>query len=229
MRTIKRLLRHTIRITGIAFFAYSGFMSIAAEYWGQHASLRTEVPIGRVEYLLVNDSGDVYVGSQPYSRIQVFDKHGNFLRGYSPGGLRGFEFSLVPESGLVVIKDGNGTYEMDDKTGVLVERSYEANIVAQGEIECHDKEGNQYLCANWSWLWPRIQKVSPQGKESIVVCQPWTLWIRQSPSPARYIAILGLVLVLITSLPEMRRKFRGYRNKRAEGRTGDKDQENHPS
>lgn len=214
MHTITTALKHVLTLTGIGLFGYGAFVSMGSVYWSTHAGLHEELPLGDIEGILVGNSGEIYLGLQTYSRIQVYDQQGRFMRGYMTYG-RPFDFCLDETQAEVLVTHGHSTYRLNASTGAIIDSNNERDHSLRSGNVAYDTKGNHYELSAWSWLWPRIQRVSPQGEESIVVRQPWTLWIRQTPSPAYHLAAFGLVLALSTHLPEIKQQFRDYINKRA--------------
>jgi hypothetical protein len=214
MYRITKVLKHAVRLAGIVLFFYAEFVLLGSVYWGAHAGLHEELPLGDIEGIIISDSGEIYVGLQSYARIQVYDCEGHFLRGFPTYG-GPFEFRLVDTQAEVVVTYAYTTKILNAHSGKIVKKLDQSDSSITSDNVAYDAEDNRYELADWSWLWPRIQRVSPQGEESIVVRQPWTLWIRQTPSPAYHLATFGLVLALSTHLPEIKQQFRDYINKRA--------------
>jgi len=154
-------------------------------------------PLGYPDGIAVDVKGDVICVSHFYNRIQIFDKDGNFNRGW---------FSFM-RGGADIIVDGNNLIHVEQRekyavytTDGVLRQTRSKDLYAKktsGVWETKDALGNTYRIQG-NWFKPKIIKMTPAKNVSVLISDPWYLWLIGGYFPLFYyplvvIAIGGLL------------------------------------
>jgi len=152
-----------------------------------------EFPNTLTQGLYVDDKY-IYCGSQVYERIQVYDKHGNFVRGFSTdvGKGSGFHFTFhVTNNELSIYV--YGAFLKSERLDRKIVYSLDGSLLHATDVpsveyagynvvnEARDSHGNNYIFKGF--LFPRVIKDSGQNR-SVVIGTPFYFWPFQAPFPA---------------------------------------------
>lgn len=152
------------------------------------------MPMSNIKGIHVDDVGFVYCADLFYSRIQVFDNEGNFIKGWLTPRLRGaIRLSANDEGEVQIINESKDTIYTYSAEGKLLSRwpITGPTTVSIPKLVCQDQHGNEYRATSSMLSW-RIEKTSGGGKE-VLVSDPFSLWLIRFPLP-------GVALVLISGL-----------------------------
>ncbi len=155
-------------------------------------------PLSQTRDIAVDSQGHLYCIGSRYKRVQVYSPEGRFVRGW---------FSVSGDSSLAIdandrlhVYRKNEHYTFDTEGLLLDQETLSEEQVAevrkrQEQDVPVDTAGNRYEIGASKWL-PEIVKISPDGTESVVVRDPWYLWIVAFPRPSG-VAMIATVLSFV--------------------------------
>lgn len=159
-----------------------------------------QLPLSELEGTALDHAGNIYCMSDAYSRLQVYDPHGRFLRGWFVG--------IVGHGGSVRLDDGDRVHifaYMDRMHFVFDARG---RLLKQEKLSQDDKRyddpsgpstrfGYEYVVRHPT-IWPQVVKVGAHGQESVVVRPNLLLWIFAGPLPAWLFLAFAIVVLNLT-------------------------------
>ncbi|TRX65419.1 NHL repeat-containing protein [Flammeovirga kamogawensis] len=156
----------------------------------------SQLPLSLVNGILVNQKGNIYVGSEFYGKIQSFDKNGRYICNWnvnSGGGV--FKMQLMDNQNILVVTARGNKKLIYDGTGNLVSEEIKGNYY-YNNVESNKKiykvgEDEKYEVVGT--FFPKIVK-SSKTKFQIIVAQSYLLNIIQAPFPSVIIIAIGVIL-----------------------------------
>ncbi len=194
-----------LMIAGVGLFGFGGVVSM------EFVPIRTylfpkkiQFPLGEVQGIAVDSTGRIYLAIHGYSRIQVYDRYGYFLKGWfvKTGGGH-FDIWTDGNDHVHAVISRPDTHDIFDSNGQLLERkkikSFEEYSLLDeraGGLNDQDNFYNTYFIKSPT-LFPRIIKRTANGEEFILIKDPIYYWIVESPLPAWFVGALGLFMLFI--------------------------------
>lgn len=167
--------------------------------WGEirMVSSRPRFPLAHIQGIAVDSKGQVYCLSRMYNRIQVFNNRGEFLRGWFidlPGG--DHRILVDEQNHLLVASENKGTCSFFNANGELIREVQISNFNEFGEdswIKTKDAFGNIYEVRSY-FLWPKVVKITPLGEKSVLIKDPFGLWVITMMLPFFWFALgMGII------------------------------------
>ncbi len=154
-----------------------------------------EVPLGELEGIAVDSKGRVYCGASFYGRVQVYDREGRFLRGWSADASGGaFRIKVDEDDRVHVATARGGLHWIWDREGRLIHKAEDpSQFEAFPASATTDRSGNRYEIRGRS-LFPRVVRTDAEGRQCVMIATPWYLWIIQGPFPAWIFFFLGMIV-----------------------------------
>ncbi len=165
----------------MAIVGLGGFLSMmACEFfsWAKIPLISSKIrlPLAPLVDMAVDKQGHVICYGSSFKRLQIFDKKGNFLRGWfiknphagallrtDPNGLIHFI------NDLVYLFDLEGKILKETKEPGLYRRLYSTRTLYE---YCEDAEGNSYNTEGGIFGTIKVIKVEPSGQEHILIKDP---------------------------------------------------------
>jgi len=156
-----------------------------------------EMPLGGLSGIAVDSDGYIYCYLPSYNRIQQYDRHGRFVRGWQCRGIMG---------GLIRVTE-NDDIELGWNTGRIVQRfnshgdllkenidpvEENGDFTAESRRTCLDKSGRQYLIRGV--FFREVRKVTDEGAEETLIATAWYKSIL-APGPGLFFGFLGVLIV----------------------------------
>ena len=197
MRTIAALL---VAIGCIGWFAgfavVLGVVKIPAWF---------ELPFGALGGIAVDSDGNIYCGLQYYSRVQVYDSEGDYIRGIfvdRSGGV--FRIRINQNDELEVATARNDKLYRFGKEGTLVTKlsgvpHYFDEFGEIGETQYHDERQNATYQIRWSPFGAYIAKRSVSGETKVIVRTPFLKWLLMGPFPPWFLPVVGAIMFACVS------------------------------
>ena len=167
---------NTLRVLGSLLILYGvvGFFGAALSATGALSNLAPgfEFPMGVVTEAVTASNGDVYCPSNPFGRIQVYNKDLRYLRGWFVEAFGGsFRIRLTTDNNVEVVTARQQRRYIYDSHGILLLAS-------------------TYLPSSYSDYehWPGNQMVIPT---------PIFLWPMSSPLGSWVVGMLGMAMLAI--------------------------------
>lgn len=156
-----------------------------------------EVPLGDIQGIVVDNSGNIYVGVGFYGKVQVYDSKGRFIRNWKAGASGGsFNIQLSFDQDIVVTTARGDKQILYDQSGKALSTKTIDNIYSESRRTSDrfiTKSGEEYRVSGG--IFPKITKNSPIEKE--IVKQGLILRILQGPLPVWLFAALGIGIVML--------------------------------
>lgn len=155
----------------------------------------TEMPLGSVESIAVDDQGRIYLALGFYNRVQQYDPDGHFLRGwFIHAGKPGMSINIVDNTIEVYARSLGVVYIYDAEGELLAQRDVDSLPTRLPGLEAIDTQGNRYVM-RWRSVYPSVKRFDPTGKESTIISIPWYVWCWMGPFPAIGYAAIGVPIL----------------------------------
>lgn len=202
---IKKLFTALRYILAVTFI----IISVVGSFGWKNFDKDTESLLNNPNGIVVDEVGRIYCGIN-YSRINIYDKNGHFIRSIrinSDGG----DFKMkIEQNYLNVTTVRNKMVFVYDEDGKLVrqEMRKETNDTFQqlSENQFTDKNANVFKIKTPLFLYPYIVKETPSGQRTTLVSVPFSKWIFMSPYPSWHFGFIGLLLIVV-DLNKVRKYF----------------------
>lgn len=167
-------------------------------------SSNTQLPLGDLQSVALDSQGRIYCGLGFYSRIQVYDNQGRFLRGWwvdAGGGM--LRFHVAEGDRLEVEAVRRDRVFTFDPNGHLIESNQETETQREvfdrrDQLAAADARGRTFAIRN-RLFWPHVVREDQAG-QTTVVSTPWYLWPIMGPFPAWIFCAVGIVTLGITAV-----------------------------
>ncbi len=196
MRWVRRLAG-VLMATGLIGF----FGAVACSLLGQRIPQRVQLPLGDVSSVAVDSQGRIYCASQGYSRVQQYDRDGDFLRSWwvdSGGGSFVMEVDAQDRIRVATAQtDAHLVYRPDGHL-ISVERSdteYDRMRRVRRDPLRWRSPGGEVYEARTPNLYPKVVVVDRAGAVRTVVTTPFLLWMVAGPLPG-WIRVAAAILLL---------------------------------
>lgn len=207
LRKITKITSSLLMIFGACGFFGSAICWALAMSEKPWVSTWMRFPLGDLNDVVVDGNGQIYCAILGNQRIQVYSKEGEFLRGWfaRSGGGR-FDLWWDNDGFLHVV--GYQHY-IFNKEGVFLE---EVEVDSSQEIAMYDNiisgepkddSGCVYKIRN-RHIFPKIVKIAPDEKESVIVSDPLFVWPVQGPLQGWFTLMLGFMGVIYLSKKQNR-------------------------
>jgi hypothetical protein len=185
----------------VSVFVFS-FISlyISTEFDLRMVSSKARFPLSDIRAVAVDSKGLIYCLSRNYNRLQVFDPAGKFLRGWYVNIPMGKYYCLVVDENdnlIVASKDG-GEKIFFNSSGKLLRKDkisdYDQEFGLEMPTEVKDKLGNSYE------PYPPVQsvriiKTSSSGEKTVLIQDPFNLWLLKAFPGIFLLVVLGFVCI----------------------------------
>jgi len=179
-----------------------------------------ELPISEPQGIDINSSGYIFCGSGFYERVQMYNDHGKFIRGFSTdiGKGRGSLFTFRVENNQLHIHIFNTLIRKEGSVDREIVYSLDGNLIEIKDIPSQnyvgydvnnqktDTSGRQYIFKGF--LFPRVIKIEG-GTHTVLVSTPIYLWFFQCPFPAFAFFFISLFVIVFLKY----KASRSYANK----------------
>jgi hypothetical protein len=165
-----------------------------------------ELPNSLPQGLCVDNSENILCGSQTYERIQMYDKNGGFVRGFSTdvGKGSGFHFTFEVKNRQLHIHvygawlkserfDREIVYALDGSLLKATDIPSTEYVGYNVNNKVHDSFGNYYIFKGY--LFPRIIKKTDK-RNAVIISTPIYFWLFQSPFPAFAFFFISLLVLV---------------------------------
>lgn len=156
-----------------------------------------QLPLSEISGPALDREGRIYCLSESYSRLQVYDHSGDFLRGWFVDTVgHAASIRLESDDSVHVYTATGAMHFAYDTSGRLLRREK----LNHGDTRYDDpsgpstRSGYEYVVRHPS-IWPQVVKVGTDGRESVVVRPTLLLWIFAGPLPA-WLFLAGAIVVL---------------------------------
>ena len=194
--SLVKKLRFLIFVYCLWMFIFPHICCLLAYFNFNFFSEKVRFPMSGVEWISVNDNGEIYYLSFTYSRIQVFDSAGQFRKGWFVRKPRGSYQVALMKDGRIVLgnQDGKPLY-CYDSLGNRRSLSGEGEVVftPMRTREAVDVNGNIYESKNELFR-PYILKIYRNGTQEPIIKDPIGLWIHTYPIPSFAFIVLAVVV-----------------------------------
>ena len=196
------ILAGSIGLFVVAFFCESII--------GPIPSSKFMLSLSNAEGIAVDNKSNIYVGCKTYSRIQVYDENGKFLKGWFAPLSKGRRRIEVVGNGDVFLKLSGRMWAYDPNGNLLFEKEYSQSKFDEEygfskNISAKDFQGNEYVI-KYPILDPRVVKIAPSGEETVVIRDPFGFRITRQPFPGFLLFVVTLLLYTWLS-PKLDRNF----------------------
>ncbi len=141
------LVAGAIMVVGIAGFCGQGVLSA----FGNWLPDSVEWPVGLGEGIAVATNGDYVVPLVAINRIQLYDAHWHFIRGWYADVGKGLKVYPLPGNRIGAVAQG---YEIFTSHGYLLARGTFPSVAASVAVYNKIPNGMSHLVPTPLWLWP---------------------------------------------------------------------------
>lgn len=161
-----------------------------------------QYPIGDPQSIALSDEDNILLGLTSYGRIQVYDKNGNFIKGWFVGATGGpFVIWTDDNKKLHAIITRSEMHKIYDFNGNLIEAKNIENVEKyieldnKGKLVQTDSLGNIYSLKDIRWK-PTVTRTDLKNVETKIIEDPFWLWITKKPAPNWHILVLSMVIAV---------------------------------
>lgn len=189
-------------LAGCSFAMWSGM---------QFQSSKLQFPLGAEGCALIalDKQGRIYYAVESYHRLQVYDKHGRFLRGwFAPIESDQHRDLYVDEDDYVHVVRNDQDYTYSPKGELIsVDRFSGKRPDNQANALVTDSEGNTFRVES-PFLRPRLVRTTATGVESVLVSDSLGLWIIKCPLPMAlfFFPTLVFAALLLGRVSDLRKR-----------------------
>jgi hypothetical protein len=195
----------TISTTSLWWFGSTSLLpeSLRAHFFPP----KVQFPMGNLNGITVDKKGYIYLGVPGYSRIQQYNSEGDFLKGWfinAGGGV--FNVWADHSDNIHVRTARTDAHLIFNEDGQLLKTTKIASLeedeyLAQqaSGLRAKDALGNTYSIENLKWS-PKVVKINPKGKESILIKDPAYFSLFRHPQPLFSVAFAGLIMSAIIGI-----------------------------
>lgn len=147
-----------------------------------------EFPLGDMGSFAVDSEGQIYCGTQFYSRVQIYDATGRFVTShYVDVGTGPFQLNVNEDDNLVVVGARKQVRYIYDHEMSLLGQSPDPGgrifkeLAKRRAPRYRDRHGTSYTSRDFLLLYPHIVKIDRSGESSVVVRTPFYLWPFMGP------------------------------------------------
>lgn len=153
-----------------------------------------ELPLSIVDSIAVDGNQNIYCGSIFYSRIQVYNKNGKYLRGWHVNANQGAFIVRSNENSIQVdsFRNQKRFYYNTNGKVLKTEEFQDLNIGYDPSVpQTSDRYGNEYSL-NGRLISPKVEKIESRASIT-VVHTPWYLNLILFPFPCVVWGLAGLL------------------------------------
>lgn len=166
-------------------------------------SSNTQLPLGDLHCIAVDSQGRIYCGLGFYSRIQVYDDQGRFLRGWWIDATGRLRLHMAEGDRLEVEAIRRDRIFTFDPNGTLIESRQETEAQREDfdrrdQLPVADARGRTFAVRS-KLFWPRVVREDQAGRTTII-SMPWYLWPIMGPLPAWLFFFVGILLLGLTNI-----------------------------
>lgn len=166
-----------------------------------------EFPLSGAKGIVVLPGEQIACGSRYYSRLQLYEHDGTFIRGwYLDVGQGDFAIRLRDGNRIEVAAARTQALLTYDAKGTLVERQSDPAAYARTSsvdpFAVRDAQGRTFRIVT-PWLWPRI--TLDDGRSTTVIAAPSLFgWLMMAPVPSFLWGLVGTALLVFGNVLRMR-------------------------
>jgi hypothetical protein len=199
----------TVRIVTAGAMALLGNIAVFSLAWflfcgGQRLS-DVELPLGSVGDIAVDERHNIFVGMDYYGRIQMYDREGEFVRGWfipvAPAVLR---LQIGEEGTLKVAAMRRDVIYTFSPEGRLLDRT-QTDVGSPHGPEQWENAWEQRRTAlrdgvtyevRWGSFWPSVVRTESGDQSRLLIVTRPVLSIIQLPFPGLWLGVVGLFWLL---------------------------------
>lgn len=183
-------------------------LTITTSMRTQIFSNKTRFPLSTPDAIAVDKEGRIYLALGSHSRIQVYSSSGDFLQGWFVA--RGTPFNIwIEDDDLLHVHclgpEPDEYKVFDSKAKLLKMRKITSRVEEKHLYEkaagptTKDFFGNTYSIQSSLWS-PKITKTSLDRKETVIIKDPFHLWLVQFPLPLGLICVITMIMSFILGM-----------------------------
>ncbi len=173
---------------------------------------KVEMPLGYVNGIAIDNTGNIYIALAFYGRVQVYDKTGHYLAGWNIDAAGGsFRIKIKKDDELNVATVRNGLLLTYSLAKGLIDKQHDErafnDIGAESDnyVQCDD--GTIYRVRG-SIFYPHIVKRETSGKIETIIHLPFRKWLFMGPFPAFLFGFIGVIITVINIFKMVNSNFK---------------------
>ncbi|MHC4105220.1 MAG: hypothetical protein ACYSR9_09790 [Planctomycetota bacterium] len=191
----------------LGFFDTGGIAGLQRLVFSKFFTNQTQFPLSEPSGFAVDSNENLYLAIPAYSRIQVYTSSGDFLKGWfvdTAGG--SFDIWVEGKNIIHSCTVWTDRHDVFDANGNLLETTQITSF--DEDVRLFDKagglkeliaHGNTYSVREPEWN-PRLIKINSDGRESVIVQDPFHLRLLQKMQPLLLFVLAGIILGAILGL-----------------------------
>lgn len=177
-------------------------MFLVGPWLARYIPSSVQLPLSEISGPALDHEGRIYCVSEAYSRLQVYDPDGRFLRSWfvHAGGHRA-SVHVDADNRVhvyVYVATGPTDYVYDTRGSLLqAEKLGYGDQRPDGPSGPNIRSGYEYVVRRPS-IWPQVVKVGADGRDSVVIRPNLLLWVFAGPFPAWLFAAFAIIVLSLT-------------------------------
>jgi len=204
---MKDLLRNILMLLALlmGLFGIMGLLALplcqGLSYVGVRMTSTTiRFPLSKVKDLDVDRNDNIVVYLRDHCRLQIYQNNGEFLRGwfvYTLGMTA--TIHIDPNDSINIVTRGDKQYVFDTYGNLLREYQekgiFERFCNMSTGANTRDSKNNVYKVFQ-SFFRTHISKITSEGRETIIVSDPFYIWLFRFMFPSLFLCIFSSILLI---------------------------------
>jgi hypothetical protein len=182
-------------LLGVGFIGWFGAIFINLN--GDFIPNSIQLPYGQPNAISVSKKGDIYIGSNTYHRIFVYDSKGHFIKSH---------YIRYDQGNFVMQMDKNeyiNIFTAYHKKHIVLDYEFKVilidnytnsfDVLVQSEKRNFMFNGEKYFISGF--IYPQVIKVGLEKRKLTIISSPLYLWVFSTPIPSWIFAFFGLFLL----------------------------------
>jgi hypothetical protein len=163
-------------------------------------SIQTRFPLGEIVDMAVDKNDNIIVYLRNHCRLQIYRNNGELLRGWFVYTLGMTAKTHIDSNDRINLATRKNKHYVFDTDGNLLKEHYQDGIFENfcqmdTTEKAQDSKNNVYRVFQ-SFFRTHISKIIPEGSETIIISDPFYVWLFRILFPSLFLCIFSLFILI---------------------------------